>query len=145
MNTETEVSKNKPGGTIDSWCGKCKLILAHTIEAMVGDKPARVHCNTCNAQHTYKAYKPGEAPGARRREVGDGQAPQAPKARASRYQSLLKKNTGTAKTYSIKDRYAPGDVVDHPSFGCGVATAVKDGTKIEVLFEGGSKVLVHGR
>jgi hypothetical protein len=145
MSTETEVSKNKPGGTIDSWCGKCKLILSHTIEAMVGLKPARVHCNTCNAQHTYKAYKPGEAPGARKREAGDGQTPQAPKVRASRYQSLLKKNTGTAKTYSIKDRYAPGDVLDHPNFGCGVATAVKDGTKIEVLFEGGSKVLVHGR
>jgi hypothetical protein len=145
MSTETEVSKNRPGGTIDSWCGKCKLLLAHTIEAMVGNKPARVHCNTCNAQHTYKAYKPGEAPGARKRESVDGQAPPSPKVRASRYQSLLKKNPGTAKIYSIKDRYAPGDVLDHPSFGCGVATAVKDGTKIEVLFEAGSKVLVHGR
>ena len=39
---ETEGSAKKIGGTIDSWCGKCKLILAHTIEAMVGDKPARV-------------------------------------------------------------------------------------------------------
>ena len=146
MSTETEVSKNKPGGTIDSWCGKCKMILAHTIEAMVGTKPARVHCNTCSAQHTYKAYKPGESPAARKREASAG-TPGVPKVRASRYQSLLKKNQGTAnaKIYSIKDRYAPGDVLDHPSFGCGVATAVKDGTKIEVLFEGGSKVLVHGR
>ena len=57
----------------------------------------------------------------------------------------MKKNTATAKAYSIKDRYEAGDILDHPSFGCGVATAVKDGTKIEVLFEGGPKVLVHGR
>ena len=49
----------KPGGNVDSWCGKCKLILAHTIEALVGDKPARVHCNTCKAQHSYKPYEPG--------------------------------------------------------------------------------------
>ena len=31
------------------------------------------------------------------------------------------------------------------SFGLGVATAVKDGAKIEVLFENGPKLLVHGR
>jgi hypothetical protein len=135
---DTEHSNSKPGGTIDSWCGKCKLVLAHTIEAMVGDKPARVHCNTCNAQHTYKPRKPGEAAAAR--------ASQPPRPRASRYQSLLKgKDASVTKSYSIKDRYEPGDVMEHPNFGRGVATAVKDGTKIEVLFEGGSKVLVHGR
>jgi hypothetical protein len=50
-----------------------------------------------------------------------------------------------AKTYSSKDTYEPGDVLQHPTFGFGVATAVKDGTKIEVLFESGSKVLIHGR
>ena len=27
----------KPGGNVDSWCGKCSMMLAHTIEAMVGD------------------------------------------------------------------------------------------------------------
>ena len=147
MNTETEVSKNKPGGTIDSWCGKCKLILAHTIEAMVGNKPARLHCNTCNAQHTYKPYEPGGTPRqVRQREAGAKPGPQPARARASRYQTLLKgKDMAVAKSYSTKDRYQAGDVVQHPSFGFGVATAVKDGTKIEVLFEGGSKVLVHGR
>jgi hypothetical protein len=135
--TETEHSKNKPGGTIDSWCGKCKMMLAHTIEAMVKDKPARVHCNTCKAQHTYKAHKPGETqPG----------STAAPRARPSRYQSLLKgKDKTAAKSYSTKDKYEPGDVMEHPSFGFGVATAVKDGAKIEVLFESGPKLLVHGR
>ena len=43
--------KAKVGSDIDSWCGKCKRILAHTVEAMVGDKPARVNCNTCKSQH----------------------------------------------------------------------------------------------
>ena len=137
----------KPGGDVDSWCGKCKRILAHTIEAMVGDKPARVHCNTCNAQHSYKPHEPGGvARQVRQREAGGGLGPQPPKARASRYQVLLKgKDMALAKSYSIKDSYALGDVVQHPSFGFGVATAVKDGTKIEVLFENGPKVLVHGR
>ena len=144
---ETEASKNKPGGTIDSWCGKCKLFLAHTIEAMVGNKPARVHCNTCNAQHGYKPNAPGGTPRqARQREAGSGPGPQPAKVRASRYQALLKgKSMEAAKSYSSKDRYEPGDVVEHPNFGFGVATAIKDGTKVEVLFESGSKLLIHGR
>ena len=131
----------KTGENIDSWCGVCKLILAHTIEAMVGDKPARVHCNTCRSQHTYKAYKPGEAP-----QKGRLTARQAGKARVSHYQKLLNgKDMKLAKRYSPGDNYVPGDVVDNPNFGVGVATVAKDGAKIEVLFEDGLKVLVHGR
>ena len=144
---ETKGSKKELGGNIDSWCGKCKLVLAHTIEAMAGDKPARVHCNTCKSQHSYKAGEPNGTPRkVRHAEAGAGLGPQPAKTRASRYQSLLKgKNMSVAKTYSSKDRYELGDVVDHPSFGFGVATGIKDGTKIEVLFESGLKLLVHGR
>lgn len=143
---ELEGRKKEPGGSIDSWCGKCKLMLAHTIESMVGDKPARVHCNTCKAQHRYRPNEPGassrQGP---QREAGSGTGP-TPKMRTSRYQSLLKgKDMAVAKPYSSKDRYEPGDVVEHPSFGVGVTTAIKDGTKIEVMFETGLKVLVHGR
>jgi hypothetical protein len=128
---ESKMSKKELGGTIDSWCGKCKMILAHTIEAMVGDKPARVHCNTFNAVHTYKANEPGKP-------AASG------KARANRYQTLIKgSDMAAAKTYSPKGKYEPGDVLQHPSFGIGVAIAIKDGTKLEVLFEGGSKLLVH--
>ena len=137
----------KPGGNVDSWCGKCKLMLAHTIEAMVGNKPARVHCNTCRAQHGYRPYEPGAAPGqARKREAASGLGPPTAKGRGNRYQTLLKgKDMARAKSYSTKESYALGDLVQHPSFGFGVATAIKDVTKIEVLFESGPKVLVHGR
>ena len=73
-------------------------------------------------------------------------APKSAKAQASRYHALLKdKDLAIARSYSSKDRYLLGDVMEHPNFGIGVATAIKDGTKIEVLFEAGSKVLVHGR
>ena len=137
----------KPGGNVDSWCGKCNMLLAHTIEAMVADKPARVHCNTCKGQHSYKPYRPGEAPRqVREREERGPSAPQPGKARASHYFELMKgKNMALSKRYSPKDKYLPGEVVEHPSFGLGVATALKDGSKIEVLFEDGPKILVHGR
>ena len=126
----------KPGDNIDSWCGTCKMMLAHTIEAMVGDKPARVHCNTCNAQHSYKATKPGE--GTARKSTR--------KPRATKYEiSLAGKDVAQAKPYSPKDTYVAGDVLDHPTFGVGAISAVKDPTKIEVIFEGGVKLLAQGR
>ena len=133
-NTETGLNSKIPGSNIDSWCGKCKMMLAHTIEAMVGDKPARVSCNTCRSQHAYKAQPPGQA-GVRTVRRG-----------ANRYQSLLKAGeSAIAKNYSPSAKFELGDVLEHPTFGRGVATAVKDGAKIEVLFETGSKTLVHGR
>jgi hypothetical protein len=49
------------------------------------------------------------------------------------------------RKYSMADTYAAGDLLQHPTFGLGVTIAVKDGTKIEALFEGGSKLLIHGR
>ncbi len=136
----------KVGGNVDSWCGKCNLMLAHTIEAMVGDKPARVQCNTCHAQHNYKPWKPGEAPRqVREREERGPRGPQPGQARASHYKDLLKgRELAMARRYSPKEKFKPGDLVEHPSFGLGVATAQKD-NKIEVLFEDGPKVLVHGR
>ena len=133
---QPEKSRKEPGGTIDGWCGKCKMILAHTIEAMIGSKPARVHCNTCNSQHAYKASEPSKTTP---RASGGGTRP-------GRYKTLLaSSDTAAAKTYSPKDTYREGDVLQHSVFGVGVTTAVKDISKIEVLFENGPKTLVHGR
>src|SRR5215510_255996 len=141
-----ELNTKRPGGDIDSWCGKCKMMLAHTIEAMVGDKVVRVHCNTCKSQHSYKANPPGESLRPAREAVTVGGTPRQPRMRTSRYQSLLKdKNVELAKVYSPKDRYELGDVLEHATFGRGIATAIKEGDKLEVLFESGSKTLVHGR
>jgi hypothetical protein len=128
--------QKRVGGTIDSWCGKCKLVLAHTIEAMVGDVPARVHCNTCNAQHSYKPHA-----------VTPSKRPNSNVATASknRHEKMLRENKTTPKVYSITERYAPGDVIQHKNFGLGITTAVRDDNKIEVRFESGPKLLVHDR
>src|SRR5436190_4368870 len=87
---EYSMENKKLGGNIDSWCGKCKLVLAHTIEAMVGDKPARVHCNTCGSQHSYKPNPPGTATRkSAPRDPAAGPPVRVSKGRTSRYQSLL--------------------------------------------------------
>jgi len=132
------------GGTIDAWCGKCKLVLGHTIEALVGEKPTRVSCNTCKSQHAYKSQAPKpSSKGTVKRAAGTA----SPRARStmSRYQSLLKSNDVVTKAYSPSGKFEEGDVLEHPTFGRGVATAIKDGAKVEVLFETGTKTLIHGR
>jgi hypothetical protein len=35
--------------------------------------------------------------------------------------------------------------MNHPTFDVGVTTTVKEGDKIEVVFEDGMKTLIHGR
>lgn len=47
------------------------------------------------------------------------------------------------KPYSITATYARNDLVRHPKFGKGIVTLV-EGSRIEVLFEEGSKKLGHG-
>jgi hypothetical protein len=131
----TELTTKKLGSNIDSWCGKCKMLLAHTIEAMVGDKPKRVMCNTCKSQHAYKAQA-----------AKTSSTPRVGKSAASKHQSALKaSSTAVAKTYSQTSKYEAGDILDHLTLGRGVTIAVKEGSKIEVLFESGVKTLVHAR
>jgi hypothetical protein len=135
---------SKSGESVDSWCGACKLILAHTVEAMVDEIPARVNCNTCGAQHKYRPNKPGSATKTTRKRAA-GTAPKR-KPRATPYEKLLDgQDVSLAKSYSIKDSYVAGDVVNHSSFGVGVTTIVKPGNKIEIVFEAGVKTLVHCR
>src|SRR5437870_5084541 len=75
--------------------------------------------------------------------TNDGSRPA--RAPVNRYKALLKRSdTALAKQYSSKDKYQTGDVLEHASFGRGIATAVKGGTKVEVLFESGSKILIQG-
>ncbi len=137
----------KPGDDVDSWCGTCKLILAHTIEAMTDDTPARVNCNTCKKQHKYKPYEPGKAPKkARKTKAAASGTPRARKPRVSQYEKLLSgQDVSQAKRYSPEETFAQGDVMDHLRFGVGVTTIVKAGSKIEVVFEDGVKTLVHER
>ena len=45
--------------------------------------------------------------------------------------------------YALTQRFAKGQLLAHPKFGKGVVVAV-EGTRVEVLFEEGSKKLGHG-
>lgn len=135
------MSKPNIGKNIDSWCTKCKLMLAHTIEAAKGDKVTRVHCNTCGAQHAYRPNPPGKKAPAK-----SGRSAQARKdAITSDFATILRgKDPAKARPYVLSGRFQAAELIRHPSFGLGLVTAVKDPTKIEVAFADGVKTLVQG-
>jgi hypothetical protein len=134
----------KVGGEVDALCTKCELVLAHTVIAMVGGSPVKVECNTCHGVHRYRV------------SVATKERSGPPKPRAARASKkgvpvisfdelLVSKRVGAAVPYAVKQTYGVDDVVDHPTFGRGFVSAVRDGGKIEVTFRSDVKVLIHGR
>ncbi|MFL5350065.1 MAG: hypothetical protein ACJ8AT_35255 [Hyalangium sp.] len=139
----------KVGGEVDAFCTRCKLTLAHTILAMVGTKIVRVRCNTCGGDHVYRS-----APGITDRPTASsrGTSSRASTARADKPEKvvisfedqLAGKDLANAPKYSPKDTYQVDQVLQHPTFGLGLVTAVR-GDKVDITFKSESKTLVHGR
>lgn len=138
---------HKVGENIDSWCSKCKKMLAHTIEAIVGKSIKRVHCNTCKGAHVYRASEPGtkvsKSPAAKKVE----KAAKVKTPRSNGEYAKLMENAGDkkARAYNFKGIYEKGELIEHAQFGLGHVVAQKDTAKIEVLFADGAKLLVQGR
>ena len=129
----------KTGGEIDAMCNKCKLVLAHTILAMVGTKVARVKCNTCASEH---AYRGTSAPVKRKPRAKSSDKPS--KVILSFAQQIEGKDVSKARKYNPRATFAPGELIDHPTFGLGIVSVVRD-EKIDVAFKADEKTLVHGR
>ncbi len=134
------MATNKSGGEIDAFCTKCRMTLAHTILAMVGTKVARVRCNTCMGDHAYRTETASNGG----RVAAAPRAPKAEKIVITFEQQLAGKDVKSAPKYSPKDSYAVDQLLNHPTFGIGIVTAVRE-DKIEVAFKADSKTLVHGR
>jgi hypothetical protein len=140
------------GSNVDGWCTKCKLVLAHTIEAAVGAEIIRVHCNTCNSKHAYRASPPGvkaeliKKPRAAKSSAAANKKLKAGMVKASDLGALmLNRNPASAKPYTVKGLFIQGDLLNHTLFGVGIVTLDKGDGKVEVLFETGAKTLVHAR
>lgn len=133
----------KVGGEVDAVCTKCQMTLAHTVHAVVAGRPIKVECNTCHVVHRYRGSL-GASPA---RSSG----PRAEKAARERpvavpFEELLAKRDGAAaQPYSPKRTWAVDEVMDHPIFGRGFVSAVRDAGKIEVTFRSEVKILVHAR
>ncbi len=145
-------TNHKVGGEVDAFCTRCRLTLAHTILAMVGTKIARVRCNTCGGDHAFRSA-PGttDKPSTSSRSSGSTSSSRAPRAsRASSEEKvvisfeeqLAGKDIASAPRYSPKDSYKVDQVIQHPTFGLGLVTAVR-GNKVDITFKSETKTLVH--
>ena len=131
------------GKSVSSWCARCKLMLLHTIEAIVNGKITRTHCNTCSAQHAYRRNPPGTA-SANRRGASSGGGSTKATPPALDYQALLRgKEVGNARPYKISERFQPKEIIHHPIFGLGLVVAVREANKIDVGFTDGLKTLMQ--
>lgn len=141
------MAAHRVGGDVDGYCTRCRMILGHTIIAMVGDKIARVRCNTCQGQHAFKPSPPGTKTTS---SAGEGRtrpaAPRAPKEKAEvrPFEEIFAgRDTESARPYSPRERFADGEVILHPTFGLGLVKNARH-DKVDVIFKQGEKTLVHG-
>jgi hypothetical protein len=126
------------GGEVDAFCTRCELVLAHTVIAMVQARPVKVECNTCHSVHRHRG-----APAA----LPARPAPRAAKEKKvvlSFDDALRAKGSAGVRPYAPAATFGRDDVLNHPTFGLGWVSLVRQ-DKIEVVFRAGAKTLIHGR
>ncbi|NNL66767.1 MAG: hypothetical protein HKP30_11020 [Myxococcales bacterium] len=126
------------GADVEAICGPCGETW-HVVVAVAPGRPAQVECKECGARHRYRPV--GGTPTAPRRSArATGRSARKPA--APLVEADLSK---PVRSFRTTDTYAAGERVQHASFGAGVVQAVKGPGKVEIHFEAGPKVLVHGR
>ena len=134
MSAPIRIKKLRPGDDTETFCGRCKAERAHQVVALNADgTPASVICRTCGNQHRYRQKKEPTAPASQ----NTGRRTRTPA------EPTREAPTGRVRPYSPKEIYSTGEWVEHPKFGQGKVTQARSG-KMEVRFESGSRLLVHG-
>lgn len=127
-----------------SYCGKCKLKLAHIIMSMKDSvTPHKVQCKTCNAVHQYKAQ--ASATSSNRPQTSLKKPIPTRSAEDLWNEAMKSHGHKNKKNYSIKGKFQVGDIITHPNFGEGFVQANLSNDRIEVLFQKDIKNLVHGK
>lgn len=129
------------GKEVLSYCGRCKMPLAHMITVMKTAKTiGKVECKTCNAIHAYR--DPSKASTTKRKAAGTTRAKTV--SVADLWMEKMGESKVKSKPYSIKGIFTLGDIIDHSKFGPGVIDQV-NGDKIDVIFRFEIKTLVHNK
>lgn len=136
------MSKLSAGKEIDSYCTKCKLELGHLIVAMVGDKIAKVKCNTCGGTHNYREVKKVQKTGSTQKKTTTpkiqkdmGKPPEVI------WEERISKARGTEIPYEMKTVFKIGDVIGHELFGKGVVLQISP-KKCTAIFKDKERMLV---
>lgn len=121
------------GDEIATNCGRCKDERTHQIVALGARGNAeRVVCRTCQSSHLYREEKTGASVRVNRAR---GAASRAATADAAAIKTL--------RPYSLGTIYEVNQWINHPKFGEGKVTEVKEGGKITVQFGRDQRTLLH--
>jgi hypothetical protein len=130
------------GKDVLSYCGKCKMPLAHTIISLTKKGTVdKCECKTCGATHKYRdPDKPVKPRAAGKR------APKKPAASSEElWNQAVADAKGISMPYKMSGEFSEGSLIDHATFGKGVVEEIVDHNKIKVIFEEGAMVLIHKR
>ncbi len=133
------VKQLSAGGYIASKCSKCKDTTNHTIVAMVGDRVARVECNTCGSIHNYRNTTVKKA--AAGSKAGNSKPARSNRTEAEWEDQLKDADPAEAIPYSMQVLIKSGDLIQHPNFGLGRVIGIIRPNKMEVIFRDGLKLL----
>jgi hypothetical protein len=136
--------KPSAGDTTEARCTRCRVPTNHTIVAMVGERIARVECNTCGGVHNYRgtASDPPKETKSKENKERAPRRPAAARAGEREWQSVQAAIAARPPLpYQMTGRYQLEDVILHPTFGLGIVREVIRPGKMEVLFEQGKKLL----
>ena len=127
------------GKDVIAYCNKCKLRLSHVIVVMKDENiPGKVTCKTCGDNHAFK-----EKPTTRKKSTSISN--KAIDAVLDRWEEAVQKSKEKPQKYSPRVKFEVNQLVSHPTFGDGVVEKNIDNNKIEVIFKGQIKILVHNR
>ena len=138
------MSKIAVGSDVEAYCTKCKMVLAHSVVAMEGQKPRRVRCNTCNGEHNYRATKP-VAKTAAKKATKTVKKTTTKKTRQSWEEVMQEASSKPHKKYSMSGSFGEGDWIEHATFGLGCVQTFIAPNKITVRFADATRMLVCNR
>lgn len=123
------VKRPQVGGDVETQCKKCGESRAHVIVALKDNgEIAKVQCGFCGSNHVYRPAKTKTKTSSTRT--------------TSRSKKESSESSGPPRPYSMQDRFAAGDQIEHPKFGKGTVVEVRSG-KIDVKFGRELKTLIH--
>ncbi|HTF99087.1 MAG TPA: hypothetical protein VK654_00700 [Nitrospirota bacterium] len=119
------------GSSIDSYCGKCKLNLDHTVMTMDGETISKVRCKTCGSMHKFRGVV--DTSKVRKPRTKTSAAEEAATAEIV-WEAGLTKAKGKEREYDMAAKYSVGDVVNHATFGKGIVVKIHV-NKCDMLFK----------
>ncbi len=128
------------GDQIVSYCTKCRLDLHHIIVAMVGERIAKVQCETCRGVHKFRDTQKSQKEPAAKRTRSSVKRGDRPDKTEALWETSIKEAKGMELPYDMAKSYSVGDTVVHAVFGRGVVQKVFFGT-CAVLFKDKERIL----